>query len=302
MKKATVLTKSGLDSTASVLVPLDYSGVNSYWSKARPSILGPYMMDGFGFPASAGRFRFRAESEIVRRLVCSANVNYAGAVLDLGSGVGYWTEYFAQQFSKVVAVEASPPLYEAMVERCSPYTNVSLIHDDVLVFEPEGHYSLVFLGGMLMYLNECDVTALLQKVTSFLEPGGIILCRESTVRDGSVTRKGDYQAAYRSVQTYRQIFNKCGLTVTKVELNVPYILMQMGCEFIKKWKANVPGTIQVIPFVGHMVYWGLRLSSPWISRIPAAMGIAFPELTNHFFLLQIDRKELPCKDTDLTNR
>ena len=47
---------------------IDYAKVNRYWEKATPSILGPYMMDDFGFPASAGDFRFRAESRIVHRL------------------------------------------------------------------------------------------------------------------------------------------------------------------------------------------------------------------------------------------
>jgi len=45
---------------------LDYSVVNRYWKKVKPSIMGPYMMEGFGFPASAGRFRFDAERVIVR--------------------------------------------------------------------------------------------------------------------------------------------------------------------------------------------------------------------------------------------
>ncbi len=33
---------------------LDYATVSRYWSNAKPSIMGPYMMDGFGFPGSAG--------------------------------------------------------------------------------------------------------------------------------------------------------------------------------------------------------------------------------------------------------
>ena len=154
---------------------LDYSIINSYWKKADASIMGPYMMDGFGFPVSAGRFRFRAESVIVRQLIRNARVDTAGAVLDLGSGVGYWAEYFAQKFQKVVAVEASTPLYEKMVQRCSAYGNFTAIHGDVLSFEPQGRFSLIFLGGLLMYLNEDDVVALLQKLKPLLTPEGIIL-------------------------------------------------------------------------------------------------------------------------------
>lgn len=248
--------------------------------------MGPYMMEGFGFPAGAGRFRFRAETAIVQQLIRGAKVDATGAVLDLGSGAGYWAEYFTLKFKKVVAVEACTPLYETLAQRCSSYDNVAPIHDDVLSFEPEGRFSLIFLGGLLMYLNENDVIALLHKLKSFLSPGGIILCRETTVRNGTVTREGDYQAVYRSVPTYLSLFNRCGLTVAQTCLNVPYILMQMGCEFIKAWKARAPRNLQIIPAVGHLVYWGLRLGNPWITSIPSAMGVDFPELTNHFFLVR----------------
>ena len=53
---------------------LDYLKVRAYWKGARPSMLGPYMMDGFGFPAGAGHFRFRGELNAV-----------AAAIQDLGA-------------------------------------------------------------------------------------------------------------------------------------------------------------------------------------------------------------------------
>jgi trans-aconitate methyltransferase len=275
------------DESATRVEPLlDYATVSRYWSKAKPSIMGPYMMDGFGFPASAGSYRFDAECEIVERLIRSAEIDFDGAVLDLGSGVGFWAEYFAQHFGKVIAIEASVPLYEAMVARCSRYANATLLNDDVMAFEPEDRYSMIFLGGMLMYLNESDVIKLLERVTHFLEPGGIVLCRESTVRSGTLTRQGDYQVVYRSVQTYSSLFSKCGLSVDQVELNTPYFSMQMGCEFIKKWKALVPGPLQAIPLLGGLTYMLLRAGGTGLTRLPDALGIDFPELTNHFFVLR----------------
>jgi len=270
--------------------PLDYTIVNSYWEKAESSILGPYVMDGFGFPASAGRFRFRGESRIVQKLVRQAHVDRASNVLDLGSGVGHWAEYFAQKFDKIVAVEASKPLYKTLVRRCSAYDNITPIIGDVLSFEPEDRFSLIFLGGLLMYLNEGDVIALLHKLKSFLNPGGFILCRESTVRNGTVTLEGDYQAVYRSVPTYHSLFKTCGLSVTQTCLNKPYVLMQMGCEAIQVWKENVPENFQCLPFIGRMVYWGLRLGNPWITHLPSTMGMAFPD---HFFLVEPSRETSP---------
>jgi SAM-dependent methyltransferase len=263
---------------------LDYEGVKQYWANTRSSILGPYMMDGFGFPATAGRFRFHAETHIVQRLI--RGVHGRGTVLDLGCGVGYWTEFFAQHFNRVVAIEGSRPLYEATNERCTLYPNVKTIHGDVKAFEPEGRYGLVFLGGLLMYLNESDVIDLLHKVIPFLEPGGIILCRESTLRKGTLTRRDHYQVVYRSIQTYTRIFMECGISRIEVEKNVPYFLLQMGCELINKWKVFVPDRLQVLSTVGHIVYWGLRVGNPWITYIPGVFGVAFPKLTNHFFVLR----------------
>ncbi len=266
------------------MAELDYEGVNRFWSKARPSILGPYMMDGFGFPAGAGQFRFRGESRIVSRLI--RELDSHGTALDLGCGVGYWAEYFAGCFAKVVAVEASRPLYEATRQRCTPYPHVEVNHGDVMAFEPKDQYELVFLGGMLMYLNESDVIALLQKLAPLLSSGGIILCRETTVRSATVTRQGEYQAVYRSVSAYHEVFQQCGLSVAHVERNVPYVLMQMGCELVKRWQAIAPRRLQLIDVVGHTMYWAVRLGNPWITRVPGALGRDFPELTNHFFVLQ----------------
>lgn len=241
------------------------------------------MMEGFGFPASAGQFRFQAERQIVERLIDGINHN---CMLDLGCGIGCWDEYFSHHFSMVIAVEASKPLFNVMAQQCASLTNVTSINGDVLSFELEEPYSMIFLGGMLMYLNESDVIALLRKLIPFIEPGGVILCRETTVRQGTVIRDGDYQVAYRSVQTYTDIFEQCGITSVKVEANLPYILMQMGCESIKKWKGIMPAPLQAIPVAGRLTYCGLRLCNPWITRVPALFGRAFPELTNHFFLLK----------------
>ena len=288
-------TGQGNVAVAKGTVPqLDYMKVQAYWKGAQPSMLGPYMMDGFGFPAGAGRFRFRGELNAVAEAI--RDLGPATSVLDLGSGVGVWTEYFAQRFAKVVAVEGSPTLYEVLTDRCSRYPNVTTYHHDVLSFEPEvefgpgGGFGLVFLGGLLMYLNDRDVQALLRNLIPSLEPNAIILCRESTIRHGVQALEGDYQVVYRSVDAYRDIFAEAGFNVVSVQANTAYLNVQMACELIKKWKALVPVRFQCLPVVGRLAYWGFRLGYPWNTRlIPwllAGMGREFPLLTNHFFVLR----------------
>jgi len=265
------------------LPEINHAAVTRYWENVKSSILGPYMMDDFGFPASAGDFRFRAESRIVQRLTRAVKPD--GTVLDLGSGIGVWAENFAHRFSRVTAVEGSRILFQSLRTRCAPYPNLHPIHGDVMTFEPDAHYDLVFLGGLLMYLNERDVVALLRKLVPCIEPGGMILCRESTVRGNAVALKGNYQVVYRSVSDYERIFGQCGLSVRQFERNEPYVLIEMGSELVEKWQQTVPVRFQALRAVGHSTYFGLRLGYPWIARIPKALGIAFPMLENHFFVL-----------------
>jgi SAM-dependent methyltransferase len=278
---------------------LDYSKVQAYWKQAKPSILGPYMMDGFGFPASAGRFRFRREQDTVARALTSLPSECS--VLDLGSGVGFWTEYFAHRFAHVVSVEASPVLYSSLSDRCSRYPNVTTINGDALAFEPQEKFGLVFLGGLLMYLNEQDALMLLERLAPSLEEGALILCRESTVRRRTKTLQAEYQVVYRSVETYRRIFADADFNVVSAEPNAAYICSQMGCELVKKWKSLVPEQFWCLPVIGRMAYWAFRLGYPWntrvIPRLVAMIGGEFPCLTNHFFVLRARCPDETCRST-----
>ena len=217
-------------------------------------------MDGFGFPAVAGRFRFHAETRIAQQLI--RGLNPAGTVLDLGSGIGFWTEHFAQHFAKVVAVEASTPLYEALVQRCAEYSNVEAVQGDAVSFEPEDSVELVFLGGLLMYLNENDAVSLLRKLVGSLAPCGVIVCRETTVRRADMTRQGDYQAIYRSVASYTRIFNKCGLSVVEAKRNTPLCSDPDGLRIREEMEVGCTGATADDSSRGLC---GLLGSANWVS-------------------------------------
>lgn len=274
------------------MTQLDYSSVNRYWNRAEPSMLGPYMMDGFGFPAGAGWFRFKAEKRIVDRL--TAEQNPEGRVLDLGCGIGHWAVRFAERFSEVVAVDGSQAFHDSLKKRITSHPNIEAVHYNVMEYQPSGKFEVIFLGGLLMYLNEEDAVALLQRLAPLLNPGGVILCRESTVSHGSEIRQGEYQATYRSKQLYVELFNQCDLSMDRTEANAPYVLMQMGCEIMRSWKSKVPEKFQSLNVAGHLVYGALRLTNPWITHVPGAFGFNFPHLKNHFFRLKPKSECLDC--------
>lgn len=147
------------------MAQIDYSSVHRYWDQVKPSMLGPYMMEGFGFPAGAGRFRFKEEQRIVDRLI--SRQNSKGRLLDLGCGIGQWAEHFAENFSEVVAVDGSQPFHNMLKERTKDHTNISAILCNVMEYSPTGKYEVIFLGGLLMYLNQEDVILLLQRLSLY---------------------------------------------------------------------------------------------------------------------------------------
>jgi hypothetical protein len=62
--------------------------------------------------------------------------------------------------------------------------------------------------------------------------------------------------------------------------------MQMACELIRKWQKFVPVRFQALQIAGRLTYGGMRLGNPWITSLPGALGISFPRLENHFFVLE----------------
>jgi hypothetical protein len=90
------------------------------------------------------------------------------------------------------------------------------------------------------------------------------------------------------VQDYRRIFRQCGLRVRQTERNEPYVLIQIGCELIKKWKGLVPEPVQMLRVMGPLTYWVMRLCNPWINHLPKVLSMQFPKLENHFFVLEAE--------------
>ena len=277
---------------------LQCSKVLAYWH-AKTSILSPYVMGVFGFPASAGRFHFRREQDTCARAFTSLPSECS--VLDLGSGVGFWTEYFAHRFAHVVSVEASPVLHSSLSDRCSRYPNVTTINGDALTFDLQEKFGLVFLGGILMYRNEQDARMLLERLAPSLEEGALILCRESTVRRGTRTLQAEYQVVYRSVENYRRSLADADFNVVTAELIAAYICCQMGCELGNKWKSRVPERFCCLPVIGRMACCASRLRYPWntrvIPRLVAMIGSDFSCLTNHFFELRARCPDETCRST-----
>lgn len=239
-------------------------------------------------PASAARYRLRIEIRAISDwldAVCAS-----GRVLDVGCGSGTWTEIFANRYKAVIGIDRSHLMVKAARERVARLPNVEIFEGDGRKSLPEGPFDMIFLGGLCMYLKNADVLTLLQSLKHRLSKEGSIILRESTVQQGVSLARGEYQAVYRSVSLYHQLFENAGPFRVEVRRNYGYNSMETAEELVdlrRKWLPFLP---KDSPTLGFLVWWALRGTTPislWaLPRTLSQLNIPWPRLQNHFFKLR----------------
>jgi len=240
-------------------------------------------------PASASRYRQRDELRTIADWL--DHVGNSGRVLDVGCGSGAWAERFAERYGSVIGIEQSPLMVNASRERVAHLPNIEILEGDGRHDLPEGPFDMIFLGGLCMYLNDADVVALLNSLRDRLSDRGSIILRESTVRHGVAVASGDYQAVYRSVNSYQRLFEKSGPLSVEVRRNYGYTSMVTAEELVDLRRRWLPFLPKESVMLGSMTWWALRGTTPlsfWaLPRVLSRLNISWPRLQNHFFKLRV---------------
>ena len=240
-------------------------------------------------PAGAALYRLRNEIRTINDWL--DEVCNSGRVLDVGCGAGAWDEIFAKRYQAVIGIEQSPLMVKAARERVACLPNVEIFEGDGRNDLPEGSFDMIFLGGLCMYLNDADVVALLNSLRSRLAEGGSIILRESTVRHGVSWAKGNYQAVYRSVSLYKQLFEDAGPFSMEVRRNYGYTSMVTAEELVDLRRRWLPFLPRESTMLGTLTWWVLRGTTPlsfWaLPRVLSRLNISWPRLQNHFFRLRL---------------
>jgi trans-aconitate methyltransferase len=240
-------------------------------------------------PASAARYRLHKEIRTISDWLNA--VDDSGRVLDVGCGAGTWTEIFARRYKTAVGIEQSSLMVEAARERVARLPNVEILQGDVRHDLPEGPFDIIFLGGLCMYLKDLDVVALLQSLKSRLTVGGAIILRESTVHQGVSLSQGEYQAVYRNVDLYRQLFADAGSFHVEVRRNYGYTNLVTAEGFVDLRRRWLPFFPTDSTKLGTLTWWALRGITPisfWaLPRLLSQLSIPWPRLQNHFFRLRL---------------
>ena len=269
---------------------IDDAAVKKYFDNATGGTAATVSMmtHEFNLPASAARYRLQKEIETICDWLGA--VNDSGRVLDVGCGAGAWSEIFSQRYKTVIGIEQSSLMLKAARERVASLPNVKILEGDGRHDLPEGSFDMIFLGGLCMYLNDDDLIELLHSLKNRLTEGGSIILRESTLHQGVYLAQGEYQAVYRSVNLYHQLFDDAGPFRVEVRRNYGYTNLVTAEELVslrRKWLPFLPRESTTL---GSLTWWVLRGTRPisfWaLPRMFSQLSIPWPRLQNHFFRLR----------------
>lgn len=230
---------------------LDGAKVAEFWNQARKDaaqdLQTGYLQDEW--PAALGHDRLRGEWGQVARWLETYRVP-RGACLDVGCGSGVWLERLAPRFARAHGIDVSSEMVASARAHLARrgIGNATVACQGALELPEDARYDLIFVGGVLMYLNDDVVGSMLAKLARMLTPGGLLILRESTssprpwYRDTPLSPglfaprpqpgqpaapRPPYFAIYRTPETYPELASRQGLTLRHQEPNRHYKLADM---------------------------------------------------------------------------
>lgn len=158
-------------------------------------------------------------------VVDNLNLSKTMQVLDLGSGNGYWSFYFSQNVDHVDGVDYCQNLVQQSTDmaKASEIDNVSFWKSPVQEFKSSRKYDLVFISGVLIYMNDNDVALATKNISEYSKDGSVLFLREGTGLENrhnifdtySEALESSYSAVYRTKEEYVESFEKVGFKLIK---------------------------------------------------------------------------------------
>lgn len=219
---------------------LDEQRVAAFWDDARRAAdedqQSGYLQDEW--PTALGMNRFAGEWKLVARWLDDHRVG-RGACLDVGCGVGLWLARFAGRFERADGVDLSAEMVASTAKRLAHVPNVRVEVMGVGDLPADRRYDFIFVGGVLMYVNDEQVAAVIGKLAAMLNPGGVIVFRESCARGQTWYRdtplqpglfadpaqpRPPYFAIYRTPEAYPALIAAQPLALVRMAPNKFYKL------------------------------------------------------------------------------
>ncbi|WP_413304817.1 16S rRNA (adenine(1518)-N(6)/adenine(1519)-N(6))-dimethyltransferase RsmA [Bacillus sp. 1P10SD] len=165
---------------------------------------------GFSFKKSLGQ-NFLIDTNILKKIVSFADLSENSGAIEIGPGIGALTEQLARSSEKVVAFEIDQRLLPILNDTLSPYSNVKVIHKDVLeadvqsvmLEEFQGIEDVMVVANLPYYVTTPIIMKLLEE---HLPIRGIVCMLQKEVADRISAKPGtkEYGSLSIAIQYYTE--------------------------------------------------------------------------------------------------
>lgn len=163
---------------------------------------------GLNFKKSLGQ-NFLTDANVLHKIVDAAEITEKDDVIEVGPGIGALTEQLAKRAHHVLAFEIDDRLIPVLKETLSPYSNVTVIQQDILktnLVEQiakyfDGHHSIKLVANLPYYITTPIIMHLLE---SNLNLNAIVVMMQKEVAQRLTAEPGtkDYGSLSIAVQYY----------------------------------------------------------------------------------------------------
>lgn len=163
----------------------------------------------FNFQKKFGQ-NFLIDTNILEKIMDSAEISKDDCVLEIGPGIGTMTQYLAERAGEVIAVEIDKNLIPILSDTLAAYSNVTIINEDILKVdinglckEKNGGKPLKVVANLPYYITTPIIMGLFE---SHVPLKSITVMVQKEVADRMQVGPGtkDYGALSLAVQYYAQ--------------------------------------------------------------------------------------------------
>lgn len=168
-----------------------------------PPINIPFLLRKYGLRPHKGLGQnFLQDPTALEKIVSAAEIQPTDIVLEIGPGLGSLTRYLAASAKEVVAVELDQHLLPPLKSVLTPYTNVRIIHGDILETDPNDliqQQEYIVAANIPYYITSAVIRHLLESKS---KPRRIVLTIQKEVAQRICEKPGDMSLLALSVQVY----------------------------------------------------------------------------------------------------
>lgn len=200
---------------------IDYKKTEKFWDDAaKGSSLNNKATVGMLTEGNEYNAIYRKREEEAHFLRIFQPVNTM-RVLEVGTGGGRWAFFLSDRVSEVVGIDFSKNMINVAEQQKMELgiDNINFIHTDLLSFNDNKKFDLIYFSGVLQYINDTEALLSVKKAMSLLKPNGIIISRDTIQELKRQVLEGEYPVIFRTISEYEDIFNTADFRLDYCELS-----------------------------------------------------------------------------------